>query len=63
MTKCTFHAAIGLAGVCQAAAVKLAAQYTEFLQKNFQKYLIVCSGVKSILNVKDVIFNTSSNVR
>ena len=46
-----------------AAAVKLAAQRREFLEQNFKTYLIICSGVKHILNLKGAISNTYSNMR
>jgi hypothetical protein len=46
-----------------AAAVKLAAQYRQFVDKNFEEYLIICSpGVKDVWDLK-VIYNTCSDIR
>ena len=47
----------------RASAVKLAAQRREFLKQNFKTYLVICSGVKHILNLKEAISNTHSNMR
>jgi hypothetical protein len=45
------------------AAVELPAQYQQFLDKNFKQYLIICSpGVMHISELKEVMYNTYSNM-
>jgi hypothetical protein len=51
--------AIVLAMWSYAAAVPSGMHHQQFLDKNFQKNLIICSlGVKYVLELKEVIYNT-----
>ena len=47
--------------MCHAAAVNLATQYRQFLDKNFGQYLIICSpGVEHVSESED-IYSSDSN--
>ena len=47
-----------------AVAVKLAAQYQQFLDKNVKQYLIIClPGVGQVSELEQVTSNASSNMR
>jgi hypothetical protein len=48
--------------VSHAAAVKLARQYQQFLDKNLQKFSIICSQhVKRVWEMNEAISNTYCN--
>jgi hypothetical protein len=50
-------------GVIHATVLKLAAQYWEFLSKNFKQYLIISSpSVKHVSGLKEVISDIQSNM-
>jgi hypothetical protein len=49
-------------GVMRPAALKIVAHCREFLEQNFKTYMIVCSGVKHVSNLKEVIYNAYTNI-